>query len=157
MMAGRRRGLSTSAALHSVVERLAFSDEFSRECLAIKVERSIHADAVVAGLEKIAAGRPAPVQRRFTSRTESIAYAVADWYRFDDATTLFIDPGPPWQKAWIESFIGRLRDEHLNGQPFDSLLEAQVLTELRRIDYDHDEFTGQPRLCDGQARITVGA
>jgi transposase InsO family protein len=50
--------------------------------------------------------------------------------------TVFIDPGSPWQNAWIESFNGRMRDEHLNGQQFDSLLEAQVFTEDWRIDYN---------------------
>ena len=45
-------------------------------------------------------------------------------------------PGSPWQNAWIESFNGRMRDEHLNGQQFDSLLEAKVLTEDWRIDYN---------------------
>jgi transposase InsO family protein len=48
----------------------------------------------------------------------------------------FIDPGSPWQNAWIEPFNGRLRDEHLNGQLFDSLLQARVLTEHWRIDYN---------------------
>jgi transposase InsO family protein len=42
---------------------------------------------------------------------------------------MFIDPGSPWQNAWIESFNGRLRDEHLNGMQFDSMLEAQVFTD----------------------------
>jgi putative transposase len=61
---------------------------------------------------------------------------VADWCRFNGTGTVFIDPGSPWQNAWIESFNGRMRDEHLNGQQFDSLLEAQVLTEDWRIDYN---------------------
>jgi putative transposase len=50
--------------------------------------------------------------------------------------TVFIDPGSPWQNAWIESFNGRLRNEFLNGHRFDSLLEAQVLIEDWRIDYN---------------------
>jgi putative transposase len=49
---------------------------------------------------------------------------------------VFIDPGCPWQNAWIESFNGRLRDELLNGELFDSLLEAQVVIEDWRIDYN---------------------
>ena len=53
-----------------------------------------------------------------------IAHAVADWCRFNGTGTVFIDPGSPWQNAWIESFNGRMRDEHLNGQQFDSLLEG---------------------------------
>jgi putative transposase len=56
--------------------------------------------------------------------------------RFNGVGTVFIDPGSPWQNAWIESFNGRLRDEFLNGWQFDSLLEAQVLIEDWRIDYN---------------------
>ena len=57
---------------------------------------------------------------------EFIANAVADWCRFNGVGSIFIDPGSPWQNAWIESFNGRLRDEYLNGWRFDSLLEAKV-------------------------------
>jgi putative transposase len=52
---------------------------------------------------------------RFDNGPEFIAAAVADWCRFNDVATVFIDPGSPWQNAWIESFNGRLRDEFLNG------------------------------------------
>jgi hypothetical protein len=49
---------------------------------------------------------------------------------------VFIDPGSPWQNAWIESFNGKFRDELLNAWQFDSLFEAQVLSEDHRIDYN---------------------
>jgi len=111
-------------------------DEFTRECPEIVVGRSIDADGVVACLERIAAVRGAPVYLRFDNGPEFIAAAVSDWCRFNGTGTVFIDPGSPWQNAWIESFNGRMRDEHLNGQQFDSLLEAQVLTEDWRIDYN---------------------
>ena len=111
-------------------------DEFTRECLAIDVDRSIDADGVVACLDRLAAERGAPAYVRFDHGPEFIAYAVADWCRFNGTDTVFIDPGTPWQNAWIESFNGRLRDEHLNGQHFDTLLEAQVLIEDWRIDYN---------------------
>jgi putative transposase len=111
-------------------------DEFSREALATDVERSIDADQVVAVLDRIAAERGAPKYLRFDHGPEFIAFAVADWCRFNGADTVFIDPGSPWQNAWIESFNGRMRDEFLNGQQFNSLLEAKVLTEDWRIDYN---------------------
>ncbi len=120
-------------------------DERSRECLAIVVARSIDADGVVACLDRIAAERGAPVYVRFDNGPEFIARAVADWCRFKGTCTMFIDPGSPWQNAWIESFNGRLRDEHLNGRQFDSLLEAQVLTEDWRIDYN----TNRPHSAHG--------
>ena len=104
--------------------------------LTIEVDRSIDADHVVTCLDKIAGERGYPVYLRFDNGPEFVAYAVADWCRFNDAGTIFIDPGSPWQNAWIESFNGRIRDEHLNGQLFDTLFEAQVLTEDWRIDYN---------------------
>jgi putative transposase len=104
-------------------------DEYSHEALAIDVERSIDADGVVACLEHLAE-RGAPAYVRFDHGPEFIAYAVADWCRFNGTDTVFIDPGSPWQNAWIESFNGRLRAEFLNRQQFDTLLEDW------RIDYN---------------------
>jgi putative transposase len=111
-------------------------DEFTRECPAVVVDRSIDADAVVAVLDRLAAQRGAPGFLRFDNGPEFIAHAVADWCRFNDVATVFIDPGSPWQNAWIESFNGRLRDELLNGRQFDSLLEARVIIEDWRVDYN---------------------
>ena len=112
-------------------------DEFTREALAIDVDRSINADQVVTILDRIAVERGGPPGFvRFDNGPEFIAHAVADWCRFNSVATCFIDPGSPWQNAWIESFNGRLRDEFLNGWQFDSLLEAQVLLEDWRIDYN---------------------
>jgi transposase InsO family protein len=112
-------------------------DEFTREALATDVERSIDADGVVACLDRVAKERGAPAYVRFDNGPEFIAYALADWCRFNGTNTVFIDPGSPWQNAWVESFNGRMRDEHLNGQIFDSLLEAQVFTKDWRIDYNN--------------------
>ena len=119
-----------------ILKLLNVVDEYTRECPAIVVERSIDADKVVATLDKIAGERGVPAFVRFDNGPEFIARAVADWCRFNGVDTVFIDPGSPWQNAWIESFNGRLRDEFLNGWHFDNLLEAQVLIEDWRIDYN---------------------
>jgi len=119
-----------------ILKLLNVVDEYTRECPAIVVGRSIDADIVVATLERLALQRGAPAFVRFDNGPEFIAAAVADWCRFNDVNTVFIDPGSPWQNAWIESFNGRLRDELLNGWHFDSLLEAHVLIEDWRIDYN---------------------
>jgi putative transposase len=111
-------------------------DEFTREALAAETDRSIDADHVVNVLDKIAGERGFPKYVRFDNGPEFVAFAVADWCRFNEAETIFIDPGSPWQNAWVESYNGRMRDEHLNGQLFDSLFEAQVLNEAWRIDYN---------------------
>jgi len=119
-----------------ILKLLNVVDEYTRECPLIVVGRSIDADGVVAALDRIAAKRGFPAFVRFDNGPEFIAAAVADWSRLNGVGTVFIDPGSPWQNAWIESFNGRLRDEFLNGWCFDSLLEAQVLIEDWRIDYN---------------------
>jgi putative transposase len=111
-------------------------DEYSRECLAIDVARSIDGDGVVRCLDRLALERGAPRYVRSDHGPEFIAFAVAKWCRLVGTDTVFIDPGSPWQNAWIESFNGRLRDEYLNGQRFETLFEAQVLLEDWRIDYN---------------------
>jgi putative transposase len=70
-------------------------DEYTREALAIDVERSIDADGVVACLERLAAERGAPAYVRFDHGPEFIASALADWCRFNGTDTVFIDPGSP--------------------------------------------------------------
>jgi putative transposase len=111
-------------------------DEYTRESPGIVVDRSIDADKVVATLDCIALQRGYPAFVRFDNGPEFLANAVADWCRFNAVASIFIDPGSPWQNAWIESFNSRLRDELLNGWTFDNLLEAQVLIEDWRIDYN---------------------
>jgi putative transposase len=112
-------------------------DGFTRECLTIADDRSIDADGVVRVLDRLALQRGgAPAFVRFDHGPEFVSHAVADWCRFTGASSVFIDPGSPWQNAWIESFNGRLRDELLNGRQWDSLLEARVIIEDWRIDYN---------------------
>ena len=61
---------------------------------------------------------------------------------------LYIEPGSPWENGYVESFIGRLRDELLNGEIFDTLLEAKVVIENRRREYNqirpHSSLGYQP-------------
>ena len=118
------------------IKLLNIVDEFTRQALAVVVERSIDADRVVATLDHLMIERGAPRYVRFDHGPEFIAHTVADWCRFAGTGSIFIDPGSPWQNAWIESFNGRLRDELLNGWHFDTLLEAKVLIEDWRVDYN---------------------
>ncbi|WP_209914089.1 IS3 family transposase [Mycolicibacterium lutetiense] len=118
------------------LKMLNIIDEFTREALAIEVDRSINADGVVDVLDRLALIHGAPTYVRFDNGPEFVAHAVNDWSRFNGTGSLFIDPGSPWQNAWIESFNGRLRDELLNSWRFDSLREARVIIEDWRIDYN---------------------
>ena len=78
------------------------------------VDRSIDADRILGTLDRLVVERGAPPFVRFDNGPEFIAYAIADAYRFNDVSSVFIDPCPRWQNAWIESVNGRLRDELLN-------------------------------------------
>lgn len=100
------------------------------------VERRIDADHVVATLDRIAAVRGYPTYIRFDNAPEFCAYAVADWCAQSGVGVIFIDPGSPWQNAFVESFNGRARDDLLNGERFDSLLEAKVVISDWRTDYN---------------------
>ncbi len=64
------------------------------------------------------------------------ANALRDWCRFAGTGTAYIEPGSPWQNPFVESFGSRIRDELLTGELFESLLEAKVLVEDWRLDYN---------------------
>jgi putative transposase len=117
---------------------LNVADIFTRECLTITVERSITADDVATVLDELVAEHGVPAYLRMDNGPEFAAYAIADWSRFNGSATTFVDPGSPWQNGHVESFNSRLRDEFLNGQLFESLLEAKVLLEDWRHEYDHE-------------------
>jgi len=112
-------------------------DEFTREALAIEVERTIDADETVAILERLVAERGlAPENLRSDNGPELTARALAEWCQAACTATAYIDPGSPWQNPWVESFNARLRDELLDVEEFSTLTEAQVLADDYRTDYN---------------------
>ena len=112
-------------------------DEHTREALTIAVNRRIDADATVAVLDRLVAERgTAPWFIRMDNGPELTANALRDWCRFNRAGTSYIEPGSPWQNPYVESFGSRLRDELLAVEAFNSLLEAKVLVEDWRIEYN---------------------
>jgi len=128
------------------VKILNVIDEFTREALACEVDHSFTADDVVTVLDQIVAERGcAPAFIRMDNGPELTAIAVADWCAETGTGSVFIDPGSPWQNGWVESFNGRMRDELLNLWHFDSLLEAQVIIENWRTDYN----TNRPHSAHG--------
>jgi transposase InsO family protein len=81
----------------------------------------------------------APSSRRSTAAgngPELLAWALRDWCRLHGTTTTYIEPGSPWENPFIESFNGRTRDELLNIEEFGTLLEAQVVIEAWRVEYN---------------------
>ncbi len=111
-------------------------DEFTREALAIEVDRSIDAEETVAVLRRLAAERGAPANIRADNGPELTAAVLREWCRLGSTGTAYIEPGSPWQNPYVESFNSRLRDELLNTEVFTCLEEAKVLAEDWRTDYN---------------------
>lgn len=113
-------------------------DEYTRECLSIEVERSITARDVVATLRYLFQVYGEPEYIRSDNGPEFIARAVKEWLAASGVKTLYIEPGSPWQNAYVESFNGKLEDELLGREIFTSLREAKVLIEQYRVEYNHE-------------------
>jgi transposase InsO family protein len=111
-------------------------DEYTRECLAIHIKRQIEADEVLFKLSELFITHGVPEHIRSDNGTEFTAESVRLWLQRLGVTTLFIEPGSPWENGYIESFNGKLRDELLNGEIFDTIFEAQVITEKWRQHYN---------------------
>ena len=115
---------------------LTVMDEYSRECLAIDVGRRITSDDVLERLTELFVQRGVPAYVRSDNGPEFTATVVREWLERVGVKTLYIEPGSPWENGYIESFNGKLRDELLNGETFDTVLEAQVLVETWRRHYN---------------------
>jgi putative transposase len=111
-------------------------DEFTRECLAIRIDRKLNSTAVIDVLTDLFILRGVPAHVRSDNGPEFIAKAVRDWIGAVGAKTAFIAPGSPWENGYCESFNSKLRDELLNGEIFYSLAEARVVIEAWRIHYN---------------------
>lgn len=118
------------------IKMLTVLDEFSRESLAIKVDRKINSLSVLEVLADLFLQRGAPKYIRSDNGPEFIAKRLQSWFKNLNISPLFITPGSPWENGYIESFNGRLRDEFLNGELFYTLKEAQVLIERWRKEYN---------------------
>ena len=115
---------------------LTVLDEFTRQSLAIRVERSIGSSRVIDTLEWLFMLHGTPTHLRSDNGPEFIAKALRDWLAERGATTLYITPGSPWENPYIESFNGTLRDECLNMNLFTNGRHAQNVTETWRREYN---------------------
>jgi transposase InsO family protein len=112
---------------------LPICDEFSRELVALEVERRMEARDVIRILDAAVLERGGPPEFiRSDNGPEFLALAVQDWIERHGFKTLYIEPGSPWQNAYSESFNSRFRDEFLNRESFASVLEAKVLGKEHR-------------------------
>ncbi|WP_085956414.1 IS3 family transposase [Roseibium aggregatum] len=119
-----------------VFRTLNILDEFSRECLAIRVKRKLNSTDVIDALSDLFILRGVPTFIRSDNGPEFVAHAVRDWIKAVGARTAYIEPGSPWENGYCESFNARFRDELLDGEIFYGLHEAQILIEKWRKHYN---------------------
>ena len=111
-------------------------DEFTHECLAIRVARKLKSMDVIDVLSDLFILRGTPGHIRSDNGSEFVAKSVREWITAVGAKTAYIEPGSPWENGYVESFNARLRDELLNGEIFYSLREAEILIESWRRHYN---------------------
>ena len=143
---------------------LTLLDEYTRECLAIEVQRQMNHQDVLDRLAELFVDRGVPEYIRSDNGSEFTAQAVRDWLKAVGVRTLYIEPGSPWENGYVESFNGKLRDELLNVEVFDTLWEAKVLAERWRREYNqrrpHSALAYRPpapeaRLPRSQAQSSI--
>ena len=111
-------------------------DEFTRECLAIRIDRKLKSTDVIDVLSDLFILRGVPGHIRSDNGPEFIAQAVRECIAAVGAKTAFIEPGSPWENGYCESFNSKLRDELLNGELFYGLAEAKIVIESWRLHYN---------------------
>jgi putative transposase len=119
------------------IKILTITDEHTREALATPAARRLSSDDTVDTLERIVERRGSPpTYIRCDNGPELTAKALKDWCRFSGTTVSYIEPGAPWQNPYVESFNGHLRNELLDMESFNTLLEAQLLLDDWRLEYN---------------------
>lgn len=116
----------------------AITDEYTRECLALEVARSITADRIVDVLTNLFLSRGIPKHIRSDNGPEFIASAIRRHADAAGLEMLYIEPGSPWENGFAESFFSRLRDELLNVEEFMNLTEARWFARRRHEEHNQE-------------------
>ena len=123
-------------------------DEFTRECMTIRIGRKLKSTDVIDVLSDLFILRGIPTHVRSDNGPEFIAQALRDWLAAVGSKTAYIMPGSPWENGYCESFNSKLRDELLNGEIFYTLKEAKIVIEKWRKHYNtirpHSSLRYQP-------------
>jgi putative transposase len=120
----------------SQLKWLSVVDEYTRECLALKVDRGITSEDVIDTLSELFAMRGVPRHIRSDNGPEFIALALRRWLGQVGIDAMYIEPGSPWENGYAESFHGRLRDEFLAMEIFDGVRDARALTASWKDQYN---------------------
>lgn len=121
-----------------VFKCLVVVDEYSRECLAIEVDFGISGERVIRVLDRLIELRGKPEAIRSDNGPEFAGNALDAWAYRTGVKLDFIQPGKPTQNAYCESFNGKFREECLNDNQFQAVVEAQVVIEAWRVDYNEE-------------------
>ncbi|HWB01034.1 MAG TPA: IS3 family transposase, partial [Pirellulales bacterium] len=121
----------------SPLKWLSIVDEYTRECLALKVDRSITSEDVIDTLAELFAMRGVPQAIRSDNGPEFVATAIQCWLGQVGVETRYVAPGSPWENGYAESFHSRLRDAFLAVEVFESLTAARKLSTAWKDDYNH--------------------
>lgn len=103
-------------------------EEFSHECLAIRIKRKLNSTDVIDAFTDLRIKRGVPGYIQPDKGMEFIAEAVRRWITAVGVQSAYIEPGSRLENGYVESFNARLRDEILNGEIFYTLKEAQTVT-----------------------------
>ena len=121
----------------SKIRMLTVIDEYSRKCLAIRVQRQLKSYDVLDVLSDLFLTHGIPDHIRSDNGSEFTAQALRDWLKGLGVKTAYIEPGSPWENGFNERFNGSLRDECLSRERFYTLNEAQIIIEAWRCEYNH--------------------
>lgn len=120
------------------LKMLTVLDEFTRQCLGILVARSISASEVVNFLEELMMVRGRPEQVRSDNGPEFVAEAIKERLKEQGIRINYIEPGSPWENGHVESFHDKFRKGCLSREVFGTLLEARVIVEGWRQQYNNE-------------------
>ena len=123
----------------SPLKWLSIVDEYTRECLTLKVDRGITSEDVIDTLAELFAMRGVPTSIRSDNGPEFVAGAIQRWLRHVSVETRYVAPGSPWENGYAESFHSRLQDEFLVTEVFESLAAARQLSTAWKEDYNHHQ------------------
>jgi transposase InsO family protein len=121
-----------------MLKMLTVIDEYTRECLEIRVEKQMKHDTVMETLDELMFERGAPSYLRSDNGSEFIAAPLQAWLRLKGVKPIHIEPGHPWENGYIESFNGKFRDECLNQELFYSRTETQIIVDKYRKHYNSE-------------------
>ena len=115
---------------------LTLVDEYTRECLALHVDRSLTGADVRRVLARVIGRRGAPTRIRSDNGSEFICEALCRWLPQQGAEAIPVAAGRPWENGYIESFHSRFRDEFLEVELFESAQDAQQKGAWFRREYN---------------------